>query len=225
MSLMREYRSSQDRPAVGYHSAVESAGPASKLRGRVSQEIDNAVSSASKVLTGVGGMLDAIGGVISRRPPKGLDEGKPSSLTADANGGASNRESPVRRSTTPGPSAAASNDANRRRARSDVLGGAGKPSTEVEGQGGEANAGGREKDVDTRSIRSISSLLSRESFGVGSSSSPPDKLSIGDRLASIPGLSRFGSDRSVPTTSGSPHKVSCRPSPRVFVYFFFSLQS
>lgn len=67
----------------------------------------------------------------------------------------------------------------------------------------------KEREDDARSVRSISSILRESKLGFGEKRPEglgvvgEDRPTLGDRLASIPGLGRFGSESKAATISGS----------------------
>lgn len=104
------------KEALGRVHANHSTGPASNLRGRVSQEIDNAVTSAGKVLTGVGGMLDTLGGIVARRSLR-INEGPPGGLKYSSP--SPERDNLARRASSPALHAFSKQE-TRQRSRSEV---------------------------------------------------------------------------------------------------------
>lgn len=79
----------------------------------------------------------------------------------------------------------------------------------------EATAATADKDDDARSVRSISSILRESSVGKGfvdKREGAEERPSIGDRLASIPGLGRFGTEGKTASGASSPAKVRLSPS-------------
>lgn len=207
---------------------------ASRLRGRVEQQVDAITGSANKVLSGVVdssfGVLRALlpGGQneqnVSQSPEIAVQDPKPGfgllkretgfSIATLAAALPIARQRSNQSNTTADESGQQMTEVSRpnsRMSKHSKLGGPGEETHESSESGDyseEEVAEGEDEEHDTRSIKSFESMMSQRKRR--RKKSAPGRKSLADRLASVPGLQKFS--HTLDHKSGSDAKVKDAPS-------------